>query len=844
MVLRRFTFREVKSRPGRALLTLGSIVIGVAAVVAVNVSTITTREATQDMYQSMAGRSALEIVAEGGGTYDAGIVPVLEKVPGVKAASPVLQQFSKLTFKGSSAQFMIMGIDPTRDDAVREYHQADGEFIGPKVRGGMLETGFARGLGIGVGDEVKIRTSSSLQMQRVGIVGLLSPEGAAGFRQGGVMFLPLDAVQVLFKKPNGINNISLVLDANADEDAVKAAVAAELPVGVAVRSPLARAQASKDVLQNVELGLNFAYWLTLVLAGFMILNTFLMNVGERRKQLSILRAIGTTRGQVMRMLLTEGALMGIVGTILGCLLGLAGAYSISAATGKFYGTGIPTLRITAAPFILAATLGPGLGVLAMFIPARLAGKVSPLEGMRPMVTESSKAISPWSIIVGAVMFVGTGCVLAGCVMRYLPIALTIYAGVAFTAAFVMLIPAMLGITSRLLTWLLSPILGTEGRLGQRQILRRRTRTTLTVGVLYIAVSTAIGVGTMILISVQNVRDWQERTFDGDFFIRAMLPDMATSEAGGMPETLGPTLRQVEGVTNVETLSTVSNVHVNDMPVTLALRDFNKSDKLPLLLTEGKPDEVRRRLYEGEVVLGSVLAHRLAIRVGDEITLRTSGQTESGERKVHVAGIATEYMSGGLIVQMERNTGKKLFNVDGVSVFMVTADPHALANVEARMQDICKENGLMCHSFADLRVFLNKKIDGVVGSLWAVLALGLVIAAFGIANTLAMNVLEQTRELALLRVVAMTRRQVRKTILAQATIVGMLGLTIGVVGGVIGSYITNLSYSAILGNPIQFAFHPMLVLVVFGFSLAVVLAAAWIPAARAARLNLLIALQYE
>jgi putative ABC transport system permease protein len=105
-------------------------------------------------------------------------------------------------------------------------------------------------------------------------------------------------------------------------------------------------------------------------------------------------------------------------------------------------------------------------------------------------------------------------------------------------------------------------------------------------------------------------------------------------------------------------------------------------------------------------------------------------------------------------------------------------------------------------------------------------------------------LEQTRDLALLRVVAMTRWQVRKTILAQAAIIGMIGVTTGTVGGVIGSYVINLCSLPLLGHAVAFSLHPMLVVVCFAFGLVVVMAAAWLPAERAARLNLLIALQYE
>lgn len=104
-----------------------------------------------------------------------------------------------------------------------------------------------------------------------------------------------------------------------------------LPTGLTVRRPAARTRLARETLVNAEHGLGFGSALTLVLAAFIILNTFLMNVGERRRQLAILRAIGATRGQIVRMLLYESLAMGIAGTVLGSLVGLGGAHLLLGA---------------------------------------------------------------------------------------------------------------------------------------------------------------------------------------------------------------------------------------------------------------------------------------------------------------------------------------------------------------------------------------------------------------------------------------------------------------------------------------------------------------------------------
>jgi len=132
----------------------------------------------------------------------------------------------------------------------------------------------------------------------------------------------------------------------------------------------------------------------------------------------------------------------------------------------------------------------------------------------------------------------------------------------------------------------------------------------------------------------------------------------------------------------------------------------------------------------------------------------------------------------------------------------------------------------------------------VGSLWALLALGSVIAAFGLVNTLAMNILEQTREIGVLRVVAMTRRQVRRTILAQATMMGLIGLVPGAVMGLLVAYLINLSTLTTTGHAILFVFRPWLLVICFATAFVIVIVSAYLPAERAARMKLSDALQYE
>jgi putative ABC transport system permease protein len=117
-------------------------------------------------------------------------------------------------------------------------------------------------------------------------------------------------------------------------------------------------------------------------------------------------------------------------------------------------------------------------------------------------------------------------------------------------------------------------------------------------------------------------------------------------------------------------------------------------------------------------------------------------------------------------------------------------------------------------------------------------LGLLVSAVGVTNTLTINVLEQTRELGLLRIIAMTQSQVRKTIFTQAVIMALLALVPGILAGVAVAYLINVAMMPVIGHPVHFGFHPVLLIGGLLAGLTVVSVAAWFPANRAAKLGLL------
>jgi putative ABC transport system permease protein len=424
-------------------------------------------------------------------------------------------------------------------------------------------------------------------------------------------------------------------------------------------------------------------------------------------------------------------------------------------------------------------------------------------------------------------------------MGWFPIEVSVDSSVIFLVGLVVLLPTGLSAATGFVYLLLRPWMAVEARLARRQLLRHPGRTTMTIGVLFIAMSTGVGLANTIVDNVRDVKQWYEQAIVGDFFVRAMMPDMATGQAADMPEGLAEEIKAIPGVEGLDTVRMVQATSAGNS-VIVVVREFTKNKQHYFDLVDGDDDEVMDGLSKGKVVLGTVLAQRTGLGRGDTIPL----ETREGKKQLTIVGTTNDYIGGGLTIYMDRNLAKKLMDVDGVDAYIIKASSDRLAAVELALQALCEKHGLLLQSYTDLIQFIERMMNGVIGSLWALLALGFVIAAFGLVNTLAMNILEQTRELGVLRVVAMTRRQVRRTIFAQAIMMGLIGLAPGTVLGLAVAYFINLATLPTTGHAVLFVFRPWLLSISFSLAFVIVLIAAWIPAERAARLKLSDALQYE
>jgi putative ABC transport system permease protein len=836
----RYSLREVARRPGRSLLTLCSIILGVASVLAIQVAAQSARSAFTQLNEALSGKADIEIVARGGGRFSEDLASPARQVQGVAAVPSLRQQTMLYTPDHRRAPVLAIGTDLKQQQTVLDLRLAE---PGRPPRPGqvpveaVLEEELARFAGVGLGGQVKILTRNGPRpLVVVGLVKSLAPIAHA---QGEMVFLPLQDLQKLFRREGQIDVFQVVLAPGVDRDQALQELARRLPAEVQVRPAWQKtALASFATREAFDQGLFFASLVSLLAAVVLILNTFLMNVTERRGQIAVMRLIGARRRQVLGLLLREGVVLGLIGSGLGLLAGWGLAKVLVLTMERAFEVPPQGVTLSSLSVLLAFALGPAMAVAGAFFPARSAAQINPLEVLRghgPRV-ESARRRGLARFWVGPVLAVlaltAWGLVCAGS----LPRAVSTSAGVLLVGGLALAFRLVQETAIRTAVRLLRFPVPTEMTLAGRQLNRHPSRTFLTWAILFVAVACSVSMVALLMAVVQDVDRYVQTGIGADFLVRAS-PSPQPAEAGKilLPDAFVEQAARLPGVQEIQPISFVSmDSPTTGSQVLAVIRNHRGPDHLVLDLEQGQPEEVDRGLAGGGVVLSKTLAYPLHARIGDTFTVEYAGKTHS----FPVVGTATLYIQGGSSFYVERDAAERAFGPLGVNMVLVTAAPGRRAEAGQALRQLADREGYPFQTFAEFAAFVEGIMSMVLAGLWALTAVGFAIAVFSVINTLLVNVLEQTREIGLVRVLGMTRRQVRRMFLAQSVLVGLLGVVPGSLVGLLLAAMVHSSTMAVLGAvPLGAAALAWAAPYAAGM-LVLVLVFAWLPAARAARLPIL------
>lgn len=837
MRLERLLVRQWWNRPGRALATVVSVAVAVGAVVATWVSADASRTGYRRLTEAIDGVPVVDVVSRGGGRFEAASVPSLVAIPGVRAVVPLFYRPTLLRVGEKRVREIAVGVDV---EAMVETGlltlTAGRACFGPEEA--VLETSLADSLGLSLGDEILF--FARRRIRRMEVVGLADRQAIGWFAEGAGVIADIQALSEMSLAFGFLDRVRVAITPEGSRQDVLTRVAAELPESLMAEIPAGKASMAEDVLHSADLGLDFVTGLTVAMAWFIVGNAMLMNVTERRRGLSLMRLLGATVRQVRWFLIGEAALLGFVGALLGATAGWLAAKPIAAGISRALQA--PLSALTFNPFILpiAILMGVLVAIAAAWWPSREATDADLLEGLSTAPAPPPRGVS-WRFVSAVLALGGAAAIVQLLVIiEVLPPRMAVPGGIVLLLAFVALTPLVLPWIARGLAALAPRRFQIETKLALEQILRQPIRTALTSGVLVVAVTNGVGLGHAIRDNVDNVLGWYARLMQADWVLMQAgvvnaAGDGGSAEAGSAEDEVAalPGVRSVEGIG-------VAVGRVAGTACVVVARDLPAGEPLPLEAVSASETEVRAALDRGEAVAGTVLARRTGIKPGDDVAVEVFGRTTN----VRIAALVVDYTSGGASLHVRRDVARRLFGLEAADVLLVKAAPGQAAALRQPLEQLADKHALLLRSFGDLQAFIDTVVKGVVSSLWAILGLGFVVGSLGVANTVTMNVLEKQRTLGLLRAVGMTSRQVTLVVVLESLILGIAGSLIGLFGGITTALFIQLSSQPLLGHPIEVKFRPGVIAANLAAAVVVAVVAAWLPARRAARLDLLQAISAE
>lgn len=854
--------RNLRTRWVRTLLTTLGIIVGVAAMVAVNATNNSTLSAIDTFFDEAAGKSDLIVeAAVTGELFNADTLTTVRRFPDVTAAAP---SFIGVTVPADEAaaweeqyaaggaivpgtRFWLMGRDPEADQAVHEYKLVDGRLLRPgeTAYSILLVDEYADEKEMDVGDDFGIVTPNE-GIVPLRVVGIIAKEGIGITNEGVVGITPLPVAQELFNAGGEITQIEIVVDdAIAADSAALETLQTEIETRLGseydVKFPSARGAVVADSLQTYQQGLNFFSVVSLFVGSFLIYNAFAMTVVERTREIGMLRAVGTTRKQIMTMMLLEAVILGVVGAVIGVLFGLLLARGLVVSMATFTGQTIEQVTATPQTLIAALLVGLAVTIAAATLPAVQASRVSPIQALR---VQGSNDETQW--LETGLRFGPLTVTAAILILYYVPFRADVAFIIGSNTIFILLLGATLCIPilanpiERIVRPFILLIFNNEGRLGSSNITRARGRTTLTVAALMVGISMVVGINGLTNSFEQDIQQWVDTALGGDLFVRSPLAMQPDVEARLLA------VPQITAVTRARILSTQFIVNGQDETAVFTAVDPDTYLTVRGLRIEDgpTPEEAIRQLAQGDTVFISAdAAAKYGIGVDDTLIL----ETRRGRLPFRVAATVIDFSGGDTpTITGSWSDMRRYFGVSDISSFAVKLTPDAsLPAVTTIIEDeIGRGQNLTVESKADFEQKV-RNLSAEAFVLFDILGLiGLVVAALGVVNTMMMNVLERTRELGGLRSLGMTRRQVRRMILAEAATLGFIGGLFGVSFGAVLADVFVIGLRSIGGFVLtsQPPYWPMAYS--FVIALVVAIAAAWYPALRASRVNIITAIKHE
>jgi len=829
-LLRRSGRRHLQVHPWQLVLAVGGVALGVALAVAVALATGSAKRAFTLTNDELLGSTTHQIVAGSEGLPDE-LYRQIRVELGMRNVAPVVEGY--VLRDGSPPRSVrLLGIDPLAEGRFRGRFSAtpnSGEF---PLEDLLTVPGAALAAGgdLPASGELHVRVDGRAEVFH--IVGSLGDDGSAAL--DGILLADIATAQETLGRQGRLTRIDIHLER---DDGSLDAIREILPPGARVVDAKARADTTVQMTQAFELNLRAMSLLAMLCSLFLIYNTMTFSVVQRREQFGRLRALGVTRAEILRLVLGEAALIGLAGTLLGILGGVAlgnGLVRLVTRTisDLYFAVTVQQLTVTAETIGLAVVLGVAGTLFAAFIPAREATRVSPRVALtRSVLEERTAAAAPWLAAggVGAVV-VGVGLAewpqggLAGAFAGLL----LVVVGAALCA------PLCVRLVAHVTASALGRMAGAPARMAARGLVAGLSRTAVAVAALAIAVAVVVGVGVMVTSFRTTLVNWLGHTLQADLYV-------APVTAGGQVATLPMSPEQeaaiwaTPGVTRTRSIRSL-RIETAEEPTTLIVVEHDQPDREAYRLREpvegAAVDAAWRDFAAGAVLISEPYAERRGVAAGEQLVL----PTPAGEQTFAVAGVYFSYASDRGAVMLARDVYDRYWDdpgISGLSVYLQA--PERVQEVSDAIREVLAPQAVTVVSNRDLRRQSMEVFDRTFQITGVLRTLVTLVAFVGVLGAILAFQLERSREHGVLRVTGFTPGQLGQTVVWQSALMGATaGLMALPLGWLLAWLMIHVINKRSFGWTLQMTVPSDVLIQAFAVAVAAAIVAGLYPALRIAR----------
>jgi putative ABC transport system permease protein len=780
--------RPLFQAPVRLGLMVLAVGLGVAVVLAIELAGNAAAGSFHSSMESLAGENDLEVVASGG--VPEAVVATLAAQPYLLRISPRMEDFA--VDMRTRETLPLIGLDLIAEGS---RYASNGDIGKANSHDKVTIEESVRDLG----NPESVWISASLGKKTGGHISLLINDRVVDCVVRGVfpevsgnenaILMDIAGAQRALNRFGRVDRILIKLTANSNLEEWQKKLSGVLPPGVQVRPQGTGTEENQKMLAAFRWNLRLLSYIALVVGAFLIYNTISVSVVRRRSEIGIVRALGAARRDVLAAFLGEAACLGLAGALVGLPMGrimAGGAVKLMAATVEsLYVSSRPgAIALTPYSLALALVIGVGVAVISALSPAREAMKVSPVDAMaqgrREYIARTYKGrdLAIAAVLAGLAALASRMPAFAGKpFFGYLATILLIAA-----AAYAM--PALVNFISRIAAGVLGKLFGVEAMLASRSLAASLRRTSVLVGALATAVAMMVSVGIMVGSFRQTVVSWMSHQLPADLYLRP-AGDVAADRHPTISLELTEMIAKLPGVAAVDRLRAYQ-ISYDGMPATLAsidlqaVRAYRHSDFL-----SGRPtSEVLEQLRgKNNIIVSEPFTYKHKVKAGDTIMLPL-GETRA---RFQIVDIFYDYASERGHILMDRDVLLKFLPDEtptNLAVFM--AQNAKAEEVRKEIQEAAAGHRILIFSNRDLRTEAVRIFDRTFAITYALEAVAVIVAVMGVAGALIALVIDRRRELGLLRFLGASSGQIRKMILVEA---GLLGLLANLAGFVLGYFLS-------------------------------------------------------